>query len=99
MRTNMKVILAAMGFAVLSSPIMAQTWRDANIPLSTDNVYWGLARAPLYGRAYGPVAGPAYGSVARAPAGRFAPGPFAAPLPRILDSVHVPFPQGSGGGQ
>jgi hypothetical protein len=91
MRTNIKVTLAAMGIAILSSPVMAQTWRYANIPVSTNNVFWDLALAPLYR--------PAYGSVARTPVGRFAPGPFAAPLPRILDCVHVPFPQCSGWGQ
>jgi hypothetical protein len=91
MRTNIKVTLAAMGIALLSSPVTAQTWRNANIPLSTDNVFWDLALAPL--------SGPAYGSVARAPAGRLAPRPLATPLPRILDCVHVPFPQCSGGGQ
>jgi hypothetical protein len=92
---SMKVILAATGVGILASPIMAQTLRDANIPVSTDNVYWGLAVLPLYRRTYGP----AYGSVARVPAGRFVPGLDATPLPRVLDSVHVPFPQGSGGGQ
>ncbi len=97
MRTNMKVILAATGIAVLSSPVTAQTWRDANIPVWTDNVFWGLALAPLQAPAYGAY-GPAYGSVARAPAGRVEPAPLAAPpLPPILDCVHVPFPQCSGG--
>jgi hypothetical protein len=95
---SMKVILAATGVAVLASPIMGQTLRDANIPVSTDNVFWGLAVAPLYGPAYGRAYGPAYGSVARVPAGRFVPGSVATPLPLILDCVHVPFPQCSGGG-
>jgi hypothetical protein len=102
MKTKMKVFRAAMGIAVLSSPVAAQTWRDANIPVSTENVFWGLALAPLYAP---PLYGPAYGSVARAPAGRFVPGPGPAavpvPLPRILDCVHVTFPQcggGAGGG-
>jgi hypothetical protein len=97
MRTSVKVILAAMGVAALASPVMAQgisgtPWREANVPVSTDNVFWGLAYAPLYGPAYG-----AYGSVAPPRAGQFAPGVVAAPLPRILDCVHVPFPQCSGG--
>jgi hypothetical protein len=91
MRTNIILALTAMGITVLSFPVMAQTWRYANIPLSMDNVFWHLAVPPPYG--------PAYGSIARAPMGRFARGPFAAPLPRILDCVHVPFPQCSGAGQ
>jgi hypothetical protein len=91
MRKRTRVILATMGIAGLASPVMAQAWWSANVPLSTDNVFWGLA----YGPAYVP---PAYGSVARR-AGRLAPGfvVVAPPLPRILDCVHVTFPQCSGG--
>jgi hypothetical protein len=95
----MKMILAAMGAAALASPVIAQTWPDANVPVSTDNVFWGLAYAPLYGsanRAYGAYG--AYGSAAPLRPGRPAPGAPMAPLPRILDCVHVPFPQCSGGG-
>jgi hypothetical protein len=93
MRTRTKVILAAMGVATLAPPVMAQTWPYANVPVSTDNVFWGLAYAPLYGSAYG-----AYGSAAPLRRGQLAPGMVAAPLPRILDCVHVPFPQCSSGG-
>ena len=93
MRAGMKVILATMGVAILASPVVAQTWPEANVPVSTDNVFWGLAYAPPYRPAHG-----AYGSVAPPRPGQFAPGVVAAPLPRILDCVHVPFPQCSGGG-
>jgi hypothetical protein len=96
MRTSMKVILAATGIAALASPVPAQTWPDANVPVSTDNVFWGLAYAPLYGPAYGAYG--AYGSAAPPRPGQFAPGMVATPLPRILDCVHVPFPQCSSGG-
>jgi hypothetical protein len=87
----MRVILATMAVATLAWPVMAQTWRDANVPVSTNNVFWGLAYAPLYGPAYGAYG--AYGSVAPPRPGQFAPGVVATPLPRILDCVHVPFPQ------
>jgi hypothetical protein len=56
--------------------------------------------APAYGSAapaYGSAV-PVYGSVAPAPAGRFAPGVTVDSYPRIIDCVHVPFPQCSGGG-
>ena len=36
MRTNLKVILAAMGIAVLTSPVMAGTLRNTHAPLSTE---------------------------------------------------------------
>jgi hypothetical protein len=101
MGTDMKVkaILAAMGIAALASPVVAQTWPDANVPVSTDNVFWGLAYAPLYGHV--PGYGPAYGYAAPGRGWQRGPGlPGAAVegrLPRILDCVHVPFPQCSGG--
>jgi hypothetical protein len=96
----MKATLAAIGIAIMASPVMAQNPRNANIPVSTDNVFWGLAVAPLQVPA--PAYGLAYGSVVRAPvrpAPGLAGGPVfdAVPLPRILDCVHVPFPQCSGG--
>jgi hypothetical protein len=98
MRTTMKMMLAVMGVAVLASPAMAQTWWDAKVPLSTNNALWGLAYGPAY-PAYGP-AYPAYGSAVPFTAGRRGPGfvAVAPPLPRILDCVHVTFPQCSGGG-
>ncbi len=96
MRTSTKVILAATAIAVLSSSAMAQNWRrpwvrEPWVPVSTENVFWGLA--------YGPVIheGPAYGSVVRTPSGRLAPGPVVGAPPLILDCVHVPFPQCSNG--
>jgi hypothetical protein len=36
MGTNLKVILAAMGIAVLTSPVMAETLRNTHAQLSTD---------------------------------------------------------------
>jgi hypothetical protein len=36
MGTNLKVILAAMGIAVLTSPVTAETLRNTHAPLSTD---------------------------------------------------------------
>jgi hypothetical protein len=98
MRTTMKMMLAVTGIAVLASPAMAQTWWNAPVPLSTDNVFWGLAYGPAY-PAYGP-AYPAYGSAVPLTAGRRGPGfvAVAPPLPRILDCVHVTFPQCSGAG-
>jgi hypothetical protein len=101
MGTGMKAIQAAMGIAVLASPVVAQTWRDANVPVSTDNVFWGLAYAPLYRHAPAYGYGPAYGYAAPYRAWRRTPGPpgmaVEGQLPRILDCVHVPFPQCSGG--
>lgn len=96
MKTAMKVILTGIGIAVLASPVMAQTWWNARVPLSTDNALWGLAYEPPYvAPAYG---APAYGSVARLPSGRLAPGFTVVAPPRILDCVHVTFPQCSGAG-
>jgi len=101
MGTGMKAILAAAGVAILASPVMAQTWRDVNVPVSMDNVFWGLAYAPLYGHAPAYGYAPAYGAAAPYRAWQRAPGlPGVAVeghLPRILDCVHVPFPQCSGG--
>jgi hypothetical protein len=101
MGTDMKAILTAMGVAALASPAMAQTWRDANVPVSTDNVFWGLAYAPLEGRAPAYGYAPAYGSAAPHRAWQRAPGVpgvvVEGHLPRILDCVHVTFPQCSAG--
>jgi hypothetical protein len=48
MRTNLKVILAAMGIAVLTSPVMAGTLRNTHAPLSaelsTDNAFARVQR-------------------------------------------------------
>jgi hypothetical protein len=108
MRTGMKVILAAMGVAFLASPVMAQYWQNPTAPvrpdLSTDNVFWGQVWGPAYaygsahGPAYGSAYGPAYGSAAPAPIRRFAPAVPVEGHPRILDCVHVTFPQCSSGG-
>jgi hypothetical protein len=109
MRTGVKVILAAMSVAVLVSPVMAQNWQYPTAPVrpdvSTDNVFWGQVYDPAfaYGAAasaqgsYGSAAG-AYGSAAGAPVGRGAPGLSVDGNPRIIDCVHVTFPQCSSGG-
>jgi hypothetical protein len=92
MRTSIKVILAAaMGVAVLASPVTAQNRLEPWIPVSTDNVFWGLAVGPVIHE------GPAYGSVRPVAPGRFVPGPVYGAPPRILDCVHVTFPQCGGG--
>ncbi|MBO0753452.1 MAG: hypothetical protein J2P53_15140 [Bradyrhizobiaceae bacterium] len=89
----MKVILAALGVAALASPAMAQYGPRTWIPVSTDNVFWGIAQGPVVHE------GPAYGSVRRVAPGRVVPGPVYGAPPLILDCVHVPFPQcGAGGG-
>jgi hypothetical protein len=81
--------LAALTLAAIASSVMAEPRRDTNIPLSTDNVLWGEANKRPYG----------YGSVAHPPAGRRAPGVAIEPAhPRILDCIHVTFPQCSDGG-
>jgi hypothetical protein len=92
MKTRTIMILAAMGVAALASPVMAQTRPNTNPPLSEDNVFWGLENAPLHEHGYGSVAHPRAGRLpASAPdAAAFAP-------PHIIDCVHVPFPQCSGG--
>jgi hypothetical protein len=38
-RTNLKVMLAARGIAVLTSPVMAGTLRNSHAALSTDNAF------------------------------------------------------------
>jgi hypothetical protein len=91
MRTNMRLILAAMGVAVLASPVTAQTGQNARVPLSTDLVTKNVFRGTIYGRPYGYIAHP--------PVGRLAPGAIIeGTQPRILDCVHVLFPQCSDGG-
>jgi hypothetical protein len=89
MKTSTIMILAAIGSAALTSPVMAQTRSHTNPPLSENNALWGLENAPPHGHAYG--------SVTNSRAGRLAPDAAAAPLPRIIDCVHVAFPQCSGG--
>jgi hypothetical protein len=92
MRTSMmKVILAATSVAVLASPVMAHSWRYRHAPLgpdlSTNNALWG---EPYYH-------GRAYGSAVYPPVGRFGPGAAIDGPPRVIDCVHVAFPQCSGG--
>jgi hypothetical protein len=92
MRTIMKVMLAAIGVAVLAPPVLAQNRQEPWIPVSTENVFWGLAVGPVIHE------GPAYGSVRPVAPGRSVPGPVYGAPPRILDCVHVTFPQCSGAG-
>jgi hypothetical protein len=120
MRISVKAIPAALSAALLASPVIAQTLVEPQVPVSTDNVFWGLAYS--LAPAAVAVAQPAYGSVAlvrrhrrhaRAMAYAYQPAPAfgaavapaeglpvgATNLPRILDCVHVTFPQcGNGGG-
>ena len=84
--------MAAMGVAVLASPVMAQSRQEPWIPVSTENVFWGLAVGPVIHE------GPAYGSVRPVAPGQVVPGPVYGAPPRILDCVHVTFPQCGGGG-
>jgi hypothetical protein len=104
MRTSVKVVLAAIGAAVVAYPVMAETVRNGYVQpdVSTDNVFWGIPypahgrpasayERPAYGHPYG------YGSVGRPTAGhRYENGPVA--HPPIIDCVHVTFPNCSGGG-
>jgi hypothetical protein len=111
MRTSMKAIVAAVGAAIIAYPVQAESvvtktvptesWRNAKIPPSIDNVFWGLLYErpayqlhPAYGHPYG------YGSVAPPSAHQPAAGEITDVVrPRFLDCVHVTFPQcGSGGG-
>jgi hypothetical protein len=105
MRTSMKVTLAAIGAAIASYPVMAQTVRNGYVQpdLSTDNVFWGVPY-PAYGRPPAPAYGhPAYaqpygyGSAGRPAAGRSNEYTPADRRP-IVDCVHVTFPSCSGGG-
>jgi hypothetical protein len=74
-KTKLNVILVTAGI-VLASPVAAETWRD--VPVSTNNVFWGQQfEADTHPRT-GPGA-----LIGGAP-------------PRILDCVHVTFPQCGG---
>jgi hypothetical protein len=64
---------------------MAQPRQDTNVPMPTNNIAWG----PENKRPYG------YGAVAHPPASWRA---RAVTFPRIIDCVHVTFPQCSDGG-
>jgi hypothetical protein len=89
MKMSTVVVLTAMGVAALASPVMAQTWRNSNnVPVSENNALWGLENAPPHEHAYG--------SSAHLQTSRIAPGTGAVAPHRIIDCVHVPFPQCSG---
>jgi hypothetical protein len=115
MRTSVKLILAAIGAAVMVYPVMAATMRNGVVQpdLSTNNVFWGMPYAAYgsqdvtaferaHGHAYGyesigrPSEGHAHGlhpsTVRPAPEGIFE----GVRVP-LIDCVHVPFPQCSGG--
>jgi hypothetical protein len=83
------MILAVMGVAALASPVAAQTRRDANVPVSENNALWGVENAPPQEHAYG-------SAHPQTQTGRFAPGAAAVSPPRVVDCVHVQFPQCSG---
>lgn len=85
------MILAAIGVAALTSPVTAQIRPNTSPPLSEDNVFWGLENAPPLEHTYGSAH---QTRMDRAPAST--PDVAAAPTPRIIDCVHVPFPQCSG---
>jgi hypothetical protein len=88
MKTSLIMILATMGVAALASPVMAQARPNATPPLSEENVFWGLENAPPHEHAYA--------SFARPRTSRLAPDAAAVSPPRIIDCVHVPFPQCGG---
>jgi hypothetical protein len=97
MRTSMKAIVAATGAVVLASPAVADNWRTAPVPLST-NATWGLGyRGYTHQRPYGH--GHGYGAAYDPQAGKRAPGAgIGGARPQILDCVHVTFPQCGCGG-
>jgi hypothetical protein len=86
--------------AIVSGPAYAQSlathadayehpWRDTHGPQSTDHPLWRGMQRHRYG----------YGSAAYSPAGRLAPREvIEGTRPRILDCVHVLFPQCGDGG-
>jgi hypothetical protein len=91
MKTTTVMILAAMSVGALASPVMAQSWPNINnVPVSENNALWGVESAPPHEHAYG--------STARAHTGRVARQPEAAAASqgRVIDCVHVTFPQCSG---
>jgi hypothetical protein len=99
MKMKTIMILTAIGGVALASPVMAQTadqtGRYATQPLSENNVFWGMEREPQPSRAYGSSVYPAgqpLRDVGAAPGAVDVHAP-----PRILDCVHVAFPQCSGG--
>jgi hypothetical protein len=77
-----------MSVAALTSPVMAQTWQNTHVPVSENNVFWGMEAAPPHENAYG--------STTYSRTDRLAPGAAAVHPHRILDCVHVTFPQCSG---
>lgn len=90
-------LLAAVVAGALAAPAAAQVRREPWIPVSTNNVFWGLALGPpildpVFPQPSGdPVWGHAYGAAGPVPPG--APVPGRAYVPRILDCVHIAFPQ------
>jgi hypothetical protein len=97
MKTQTIANLAAMGIALLASPVAAQTWQRTSAPLPENNVFWGLENAPPQGHTYGSNVRPRAGSLPRGAI--VAPGTADATGPRVIDCVHVTFPQCGGGGQ
>jgi hypothetical protein len=76
--------LAALTLAAIASRVVAEPRPDTNIPLSAGNAFSGEANNRPYG----------YGSIPHLPAGRRAAGVVIEPAHhRILDCIHMPFPQ------
>jgi hypothetical protein len=95
MKTKTIAILAAMGVALLASPVVAQTWPRTSPPLPDENVFWGLENAPPHGNAYGSSVRSRAGLLPRGAV--VAPGTADTSAPRVIDCVHVTFPQCGGG--
>jgi hypothetical protein len=93
MKTRTIAILAAMGVALLASPVVAQTWQRTSPP--EENIFWGLENTPLQGQTYGSIVRPRAGSLPRGAV--VGPGTADASAPRVIDCVHVAFPQCGGG--
>lgn len=86
MKTNLKVILAAIGVAVLASPVLAQSESHPH-----------AASAATISNAHGSAAGNARGSVARIRADRFGPGrAIEGGQNQLDDCTRVAFPQCGG---
>ena len=94
MKTMTTAILAAMGAALLASPVMAQTWQRTSPPPSENNVFWGLENTPPQAQAYGSSVRTRADSLPRGAV--VAPDTFDASAPRTIDCVHVTFPQCGG---
>jgi hypothetical protein len=96
MRTNLKVVLATLGIAVLASPVMAQSLIPRpDVELSAANISNARGSA-IASNAHGSVSN-ARGSAAHTRASRAgAAAPIEGSEIRLDDCVHVAFPQCGG---